>query len=67
MLDTMEETETVIGGLLLTKTAGGYEGWVGLSSSSADPYNISFSREATIGDYAALGRTVVPPLPVTCR
>ncbi len=66
-LDTMEETETVIGGLLLTKTASGYEGWVGLSSSSADPYNISFSRDATMGDYAAMGRTVIPPSPVTCR
>lgn len=67
MLDTMEETETVIGGLLLTKTAGGYEGWVGLSSSSADPYNISFSLDATMADYAAHGRAVVPPLQVTCQ
>ena len=66
-LDTMEETETVIGGLLLDKTDSGYAGWVGLAGSSADPYNISFSREATMGDYAALGRAVVPPLPVTCR
>jgi hypothetical protein len=66
-LDTMEETETVIGGLLLDKTDSGYAGWVGLAGSSADPYNISFSREATMGDYAALGRTVVPPLPVVCR
>jgi hypothetical protein len=66
-LDTMEETETVIGGLLLVKTENGYTGWAGLAGSAADPYNISFSREATIGDYAALGRTVVPPLQVTCR
>jgi hypothetical protein len=65
--DTMEETETVIGGLLLVKTENGYEGWVGLAGSSADPYNISFSHEATLGDYAAMGRVVVPPLPVTCR
>jgi len=67
MLDTMEETETVIGGLLLVKTESGYTGWAGLASSSADPYNISFSRDATMADYAALGRAVVPPLPVTCR
>ena len=66
-LDTMEETETVIGGLLLAKTESGYKGWVGLASSAADPYNMSFSREATMGDYAALGRAVVPPLLVTCR
>jgi hypothetical protein len=67
MLDTMEETATVIGGLLLGKTENGYTGWAGLAGSAADPYNISFSREATIGDYAALGRTVVPPLQVTCQ
>lgn len=66
-LDTMEETETVIGGLLLVKTESGYEGWAGLVSSSADPYNISFSRDATMADYAAQGRTVVPPTPVTCQ
>jgi hypothetical protein len=63
----MEETETVIGGLLLAKTENGYEGWVGLAGSSADPYNISFSHEATLGDYVAMGRVVVPPLSVTCR
>jgi hypothetical protein len=66
-LDTMEETETVIGGLLLDKTDSGYAGWVGLAGSSADPYNISFSREAGMGDYTAMGRTVVPPLPVVCQ
>jgi hypothetical protein len=66
-LDTMEETETVIGGLLLVKTENGYTGWAGLAGSAADPYNISFSREATMGDYAALGRAVVPPSPVTCK
>jgi hypothetical protein len=66
-LDTMEETETVIGGLLLAKTESGYEGWVGLAGSSADPYNMSFSTEATMADYAALGRAVVPLLPVTCQ
>ena len=66
-LDTMEETETVIGGLLLVRTESGYAGWAGLAGSAADPYNMSFSREATLGDYAALGRIVVPPVPVTCR
>lgn len=65
-LDTMEETETVLGGLLLVRTESGYAGWAGLASSSADPYNMSFSREATMTDYAAMGRTVVPLLPVTC-
>ena len=63
----MEETETVLGGLLLVKTKDGYAGWAGLASSAADPYNMSFSREATMGDYAALGRAVVPPLPITCK
>lgn len=67
MLDRMEETETVIGGLLLVKTKGGYTGWAGLAGSAADPYNMSFSREATMADYAAMGRAVVPPLPVTCK
>ncbi len=67
MLDTMEETETVIGGLLLVRTGNGYSGWAGLASAAADPYNISFSTTATIGDYTAQGRTVVPPTPVTCR
>ena len=67
MLDTMEETETVIGGLLLVKAGDGYVGWAGLAGSVADPYNISFSRDAAMADYAALGRTVVPPLPVVCR
>lgn len=67
MLDTLEETETVIGGLLLVPAEAGYTGWIGLVSSSADPYNISFSRDATVGDYAAQGRIVVPPLPITCR
>ncbi len=66
-LDTMEETETVIGGLLLDRTKNGYAGWVGLAASSADPINISFSRDATMADYAAHGRVVVPPLPVICR
>ena len=66
-LDTMEETETVIGGLLLRKTERGYAGWIGLAASSADPYNISFPQDATMGDYAAQGRIVVPPLPVTCN
>ena len=66
-LDTMEETETVIGGLLLVKTENGYAGWVGLAGSSADPYNISFSREAVTGDYTTMGQVVVPSLPVTCR
>jgi hypothetical protein len=67
MLDRMEETETVIGGLLLVKTEGGYAGWAGLASSAADPSNMSFSRDATMADYAAQGRTVVPPLQVTCQ
>ncbi len=67
LLNTMEETETVIGGLLLVETRDGYAGWAGLASSAADPYNMSFSRDATMGDYASLGRTVVPPTPVTCR
>ena len=67
MLDRMEETETVIGGLLLVKTEGGYTGWAGLAGSAADPYNMSFSRDATMADYAAMGRAVVPPLPVTCK
>ncbi len=66
-MDTMKETETVIGGLLLVKTETGYAGWVGLVSSAADPYNISFSRDATMADYGAQGRTVVPPTPVTCQ
>jgi hypothetical protein len=67
MLDRMEEAETVIGGLLLVKTENGYSGWAGLAGSAADPYNISFSRDASMADYAAYGRTVVPPTPVTCR
>jgi len=67
MLDTLEETETVIGGLLLVPSEAGYTGWIGLAGASADPYNISFSQDATVGDYAAQGRIVVPPLPVTCR
>ena len=67
MLDTMEETETVIGGLLLVKTGNGYSGWAGLAGSAADPYNMSFSREASMADYAAYGRTVVPPMQVTCK
>ena len=66
-LDTMEETETVIGGLLLSKTENGYTGWIGLVSSAADPMNTSFSRDATVADYASLGHAVIPPLPVTCR
>lgn len=66
-LDTMEETETVIGGLLLDRTESGYAGWVGLAASSADPINISFSHDATMADYAALGRTMVPPTPVACK
>src|SRR5438034_956307 len=67
MLDTLEETETVIGGLLLVPAETGYTGWIGLAGSSADPFNLSFSRDATVGDYAAQGRAVVPPLPVTCQ
>src|SRR5438876_309499 len=67
MLDTLEETETVIGGLLLVPSETGYTGWIGLAGSSADPYNLSFSRDATVGDYAAQGRIVVPPLPVVCQ
>ncbi|HEY3198462.1 MAG TPA: hypothetical protein VGJ57_10640 [Nitrospirales bacterium] len=67
MLDTMEETETVIGGLLLSKTENGYTGWIGLVSSAADPMNTSFSRDATVADYASLGHAVIPPLPVACR
>jgi hypothetical protein len=67
MLDTMEETETVVGGLLLSKTENGYTGWIGLVSSAADPMNTSFSSEATVADYASLGHAVIPPLPVTCR
>lgn len=66
-LDTMMETETVIGGLLLAKTEGEYAGWVGLAASPADPYNVSFSRNATMADYAAQGRVVVSPTLVTCR
>ncbi len=65
--DTMEETETVIGGLLLDRTEDGYRGWAGLAASAADPYNISFSRDATLSDYAAQGRAVVPPTEITCR
>jgi hypothetical protein len=67
MLDTMEETETVIGGLLLRKTEDGYAGWIGLVSSAADPMNTSFSRDARLADYASLGHAVIPPLPVSCR
>jgi hypothetical protein len=67
ILDTMEETETVIGGLLLVKTESGYAGWAGLAGSAADPYNIAFSTTATMADYAAQGRAVVSPLPVTCQ
>ncbi len=67
MLDTLEETETVIGGLLLNKTENGYTGWAGLAGSAADPYNIAFSHDATLGDYAAAGRAVVPPMPVVCQ
>jgi hypothetical protein len=67
MLDSLEETETVIGGLLLVPSEAGYTGWIGLAGASADPYNISFSRDATVGDYAAQGKIVVPPLPVTCN
>ena len=67
MLDTMEETETVIGGLLLRKTEDGYAGWIGLVSSAADPMNTSFSRDAALADYASLGHAVIPPLPVSCR
>ena len=67
MMDTMEETETVIGGLLLRKTEDGYTGWVGLVASASDPQNISFSRDASVGDYAALGHAVIPPLPVRCK
>ena len=67
MLDTLEETETVIGGLLLVPSEAGHTGWIGLAGSNADPYNISFSRDATVGDYASQGRIVVPPLPVTCH
>ena len=67
MLDTLEETETVIGGLLLVPSEAGYTGWIGLAGADADPYNISFSLDATVGDYSAQGRIVVPPLPVTCR
>ena len=67
MLDTMEETETVIGGLLLRKTADGYGGWIGLVSSASDPMNTSFSRDAALVDYASLGHAVIPPLPVSCR
>lgn len=63
----LEETETVIGGLLLDRTESGYAGWAGLAGSAADPYNMSFSTEATMADYAAMGRAVVPPMPVTCR
>jgi len=66
-LDRMEETETVLGGLLLVKTENGYTGWAGLAGSAADPYNMSFSRDATMADYAALGRAVVPPMQVTCK
>jgi len=67
MLDTLEETETVIGGLLLVPSEAGYTGWIGLAGASADPYNISFSQDAAVGDYAAQGRAVVPPLPVVCQ
>jgi hypothetical protein len=38
-----------------------------LALAAADPYNMSFSTEATMGDYAALGRAVVPPTQVTCK
>ena len=48
-------------------TARRWVGRVGLAGSSADPYNISFSTEATMGDYASLGKAVIPPLPVTCQ
>jgi hypothetical protein len=66
-MDTMEETETVIGGLLLRKTLNGYSGWAGLVASSADPYNISFARDSTLADYASLGHAVIPPLRVSCQ
>ena len=67
MLDTMEETETVIGGLLLMKSEKGYAGWIGLVSSAADPMNTSFSRDATLADYSSLGHAVIPPRPVSCH
>jgi hypothetical protein len=67
MMDTMEETETVIGGLLLQATKNGYEGWIGLVSSAADPMNTSFSRDAAPADYSALGHAVIPPMRVACR
>src|SRR5213594_3576556 len=49
--------------------------WRSLSSApaavSAAPRgcvsNISFSQDAAVGDYAAQGRAVVPPLPVVCQ
>ncbi len=65
-MDTMEETQSVIGGLLLRKTVSGYSGWAGLVASTADPYNISFARDSTLAEYASLGHAVIPPLPVTC-
>lgn len=67
MLDSMQETETVIGGLLLRKAGDGYAGWIGLVSSAADPMNTSFSRDSALADYASLGHAVIPPLPVSCR
>jgi hypothetical protein len=66
-LDTMTEAETAVGGLVLTKTRHGYEGWVGIAASTADPFNTGFSRDATFADYASLGHAVVPPMPITCR
>ena len=66
-LDTMSETETAVGGLLLVKGEGGYSGWAGIASASSDPFHISFARAATLEDYAALGHAVIPPLPVTCQ
>src|SRR5207245_9187741 len=52
MLDTLEETETVIGGLLLVASETGYTGWIGRGGSSADPRNGSVSCDATAGAYA---------------
>src|SRR5439155_18259872 len=43
-LDTLDEAETVIGGLLLVTLEAGYTGWIGLAGASADPFNISSSR-----------------------
>jgi hypothetical protein len=67
-LDTVTDNQTAVGGVLLTRTnEKTYEGWAGLAASSGDPYNTSFSKDATFADYASLGRAVIPPVSVSCK